>query len=307
MKIDKNILKVNLEIGKKIEKQRGESMTIEESLFEIRNEIEQAITTACFNGEEKENGLEAKKALICSSVPINYLHEYIKKEFVTHGVNDQYVYPPIGARKPELKLTGFLKQKKQDVAIKPVHITPTKQQVTWGPLAFEKKYDQFGPNLTQEILSVNVRSQLSSLGKNADTLFERTYAESTNLHEIHKKMVLGEVFLIPTHEYDDERMKQNQIGFKEIRVNLEKYISFFSEITGRQSEADSGFKYERCALLIVDFRSNVPKLYTSTEELKKDGLLAADFPIDLRPLDLANFVPDLLRIYQARFDLHNLV
>lgn len=281
-------------------------MTIEESLFDIRNEIEQAITTACFNGEQKENGLEAKKALICSSGPINYLHEYIKNEFVTHGVNAQYVYPPIGARKPELKITGFLKQKKQDIAIKPAHIAPKKERVTWGPLAFEKKYDQFGPSLTREMLSVNVRSQLSSLGKNSDTLFERTYAESTNLHELHKKMVLGEVFLIPTHEYDDECMKQNQIGFKETRVNLEKYISFFSEITGRQSETDSGFKYERCALLIVDFRPLIPKLYTSTEELKKDGLVAADFPIDLRPIDLPHFASDLLSIYHARFDVHNL-
>lgn len=281
-------------------------MTIEESLFEIRQEIEQAITTACFNGERKENGLEAKKALICSSVPINYLHDYIKHTFIQHGVNQDYVYPPLGARKPELKLTGFLKQKKQDIAIKPMHIPPQKQKITWGPLAFENKYDLFGPQLTQEILSVNVRSQLSSLGKNADTLFERTYAESTNLHEIHKKMVLGEVFLIPTHEYDEELMKQNQVGFKNTRVNLEKYISFFSELNGRASEHDSGFKYERCALLIVDFRPAVPKIYHTTDELRQDGLLPDDFKMDLRPIDLLNFVPDLLQIYHERFDLHNL-
>ena len=101
-------------------------------------------------------------------------------------------------------------------------------------------------------------------------------------------------------------MKKNQIGFKDTQVKLEKYISFFSGITGRSSETDGGFKYERCALLIVDFRQDVPKLYKSTEELKKDGLLAADFPIDLRTLDLLHFVPDLLRIYHERFDVQNL-
>ena len=212
----------------------------------------------------------AKKVLICSSGLINHLHEYIKYEFIHSGVDPQNVYPPLGEKKPELKLTGLLKQKKQDVAIKPTHLQPVKQKITWGPLAFENKTDAYGPELTQEILSVNVRSQLSSLAKNSDTLFERTYAESTNFHEIHKKMVLGEVFLIPTHEYDEECMKQNQIGFKETSVKLEKYISFFSQLTGRTSATDSGYKYERCALLIVDFRHDIPKLYTSTEELKRN-------------------------------------
>ena len=282
-------------------------MTIEECLLHIKREMETCITTAQFNGEQKENGLEAKKALICSSGLINHLHEYIKSDFIHHGVREQNVYPPVGERKPELRVTGLLKQKKQDIAIKPPHIEPKRQKITWGPLAFENKYDQFGTELTQEILSVNVRSQLSSLSKNTDTLFERTYAESTNLHEIHKKMVLGEVYLIPIYEYDEEQMKENQVGFKEKQVNLEKYISFFSQINGRTSEEDSGFKYERCALLLVDFRKDVPKLYQNTAELKADGLIPKDFPLDYRSLDLEHFTTDLLTVYHQRFNILHLV
>lgn len=281
-------------------------MGVEEALCQIKREIEQSITTATFNGEIKENGLEAKKALICSSGLINYIHEYIKEELIQHGVNQKYVFPPIGKTKPELKVTGLLKQKKQDVSVKPEHIPSIKEKVSWGPLAYEDKYDEFGRALTEQILTINVRSQLSSLAKNADTLFERTYAESSNLHEIHRKMVLGEVFLIPTHEYCDEKMKENKIAWKSNRVNIEKYISFFSHISGRTSEHDSGLKYERCVLLIVDFRHNIPKVYTSTDELKKDGLLSKDFSMDMRMLDLENFVPDLLSVYHERFDVTHL-
>lgn len=282
-------------------------MTIEECLLRIKQDIEECITTAEFNGEKKENGLEAKKALICSSGLINHLHEYIKKEFVRNGVNQAHVFPPIGASKPELRVTGWLKQKKQDVVIKPPHIIQKKQKITWGPLAFEEKYDMFGREQTPEILTVNVRSQLSSLSKNCDTLFERTYAESANLHEIHKKMVLGEVFLIPVFEYDEECMKQNQIGFKKQPTNLEKYISFFSQISGRQSEEDSGFKYERCTLLLVDFRYDVPKLYQTIDELKAQRLIHNDFPLDLRPLNLQHFASDLLSVYHERFNVLHLV
>lgn len=281
-------------------------MTIEEVLKEIKIEFEKTIKTATFNGKVKENGHEAKKALVCSSNVINKIHEYIKRDLIDKSIDKNKIFPSIGETKPELKLTGLLKQKKQDICIKPDSVEMKKEKVSWGPLAYENVYDKYGKKLTEQILSINVRSQLSSLAKNSDTLFERTYAESANLHEIHKKMVLGEVYLIPTHEYCDEAMKRNEVEWKEKRVNIEKYISFFSSINGRKKETDSPLKYERCCLLIVDFKRETPKVYKTLEELKKDNLVKDDFPLSLRPIDVDNFALDLINTYHERFSILNL-
>lgn len=71
---------------------------------------------------------------------------------------------------------------------------------------------------------------MSSLAKNSDTLFERTFAESQNLHMRYPNIVLGEVYLIPVREYDDELVKSNRVGFKARQTNIEKYISFFNSM-----------------------------------------------------------------------------
>jgi hypothetical protein len=282
-------------------------MLIDNVLIEIKNEFEKSILTASFNGEKKKNGLEAKKALICSGRLINHIHEYIKEELIENGINSLSICPPKGKTKPELKLTGYLKQKKQDISIIPKHLKATRQKISWGPLSHEDKWDSYGRELTEQILTINVRSQLSSVAKNADTLFERTHAESTNLHEIHKKMVLGEVYLIPTHEYCEESMTKNEVNWNSTHTNIEKYISFFSQISGRESQDESSMKYEQCSLLIVDFRHQKPKLYKTLQELKDDGLVRKDFKIDRDILGLQMFVPSLLKTYHSRFDALNLI
>ena len=150
---------------------------------------------------------------------------------------------------------------------------------------------------------------MSSLAKNADTLFERTFAEALNLHLRYYEMVLGEVYLIPTHEYDDELVKLHKIGFKKYRVNLEKYISFFSAMNNRtlEEDQDDDYKYERVALLIVDFNRPEPKLYTSTQELVEDGLLDKEFVLDYSEISYPKFSEDILSIYSERFDINNIV
>lgn len=93
------------------------------------------------------------------------------------------IYPPIGSSSPEIKIKGFLKSKNQDVAI-----IPTEQLVALT--------NTTSPEV-EKVLSVNIRSQLSSLSKNIDTLYERTFAEALNLHLSYPKQCLGEVYLIP--------------------------------------------------------------------------------------------------------------
>lgn len=282
-------------------------MTLENTILQFKNMIEHAIVTASFDGKCYANGQKAKEALIRSQKLINLLHEQVKHSLLENNINISNIFPPIGNSSPELKLTGFFKQKNQDVCIVPNNLNKYEEYIHDGPLSPIGICDIFGRGYTENILSINVRSQLSSLSKNTDTLFERTYAEAYNLHLRCPKMVLGEVYLIPVFEYDEEYMNKNQISFKPNRVNLEKYISFFSNINGRLSEYDSYHNYERCALIIVDFSKPLPIIYKNTQSLKNANLIDPNFNIELANISFDYFVRDLINVYDYRFDLRNIV
>ena len=94
-------------------------MSIQQILTNIKSDFDTAITTRRFNGNRYANGNKAKEALIRSQRIINYIHEFIKSEFVRCGVPAQMIYPPVGNSSPEIKIKGFLKSKNQDVAIIP--------------------------------------------------------------------------------------------------------------------------------------------------------------------------------------------
>lgn len=274
---------------------------IDEQLLKFKQLIENAIITG---------GSQGKESIIRSSKLINLIHDAVKYEFINRGVKEYNIYPPFGESKPELKIAGFLKQKDQDICIVPNNIEKIKTYINWGPLAYQNKIDPYGYEYSTNTLVINVRSQMSSLAKNADTLYERTFAEALNLHMRYPKMVLGEVYLIPVHEYDDDLVKESKVGFKSSRTDLEKYISFFASINNRKFEADGhdeDYAYERCALLIVDFNREQPFLFSSSKELKQAGLLAADFDIEYADLNFQNFVEDIINIYSFRYNIENLL
>ncbi len=270
---------------------------IDQQLLEFKSRIEDAIIT---------NGPKGKESIIRSSALINLIHDAVKKEFIQAGVRPLNIFPHFEETKPEIKLAGFLKQKDQDVCIVPSNIPVTPGLINWGPLAYERKQDPYGFDYSTNTLVVNVRSQMSSLAKNSDTLFERTFAEALNLHMRYPEIVLGEVYLIPVHEYDDNLIKENKVGFKHNRTNLEKYISFFNSINSRTSGGND-FAYERCALLIVDFNRPHPYLFNNSYELKQAGYLPHDFSIEYANLNFRNFANDILKIYGQRFPLKNIL
>lgn len=94
-------------------------------------------------------------SLIRSKRLINLLHEYVIKELEKRVKPDWIV--------TDKKVYGYPKTKEQDIIIQ----TPQngRGNVSVGP-----------------IMAINVRSQLSSIDKNYDTLFERIFAEALNLH-----------------------------------------------------------------------------------------------------------------------------
>lgn len=268
------------------------SITLQKAVQEFKKLIEDSIRTG---------GTEGKTNLIRSSVPINLIHEAVKSELCRHGVKEEYIFPNIGESKGEMDMYGFLKKKAQDISVKPSpkECLPKVEEVVLG------KKDIYGKEFTEKTLSINVRSQLSSAAKNFDTLYERTFAESLNLHERCPSMVLGEVYMIAIREYDVSAADGKKVLFKpldnSIKNHVEKYLNYFQLLNLRLSSEMDKHKYEKVALLLVDFNPDIPKIYSSTNELIEDGLLAADSLARIEDLTFDSLVPKLLAVYRGRF------
>ncbi len=269
---------------------------IDEQLKIFKDMIENSI---------RVGGTKGKESCIRSSALINLIHDAVKKELIEHGLREEYIYPHFGDTKPEIKLAGFLKQKDQDVCVLPYNIKKSPEHINWGPMAFQNKIDPYGFEFSTNTLVINVRSQMSSLAKNADTLFERTFAEALNLHMRYPEMVLGEVYLIPVYEYDDELVKRNQVGFKHNQTDVEKYISFFDSINNR-IDINETYKYERCTLLIVDFRPQNPILYRNSQELKEAHIISESFELEYATLGFDTFAENIIDIYADRYNINNI-
>ncbi len=207
---------------------------IEHALGEIKRGVETAIASARFDGKKYENGQKAKEALIRSSRLIQTVHEATKAslhaELARRSVPHS-VHPPLGRPSPELNVTGFIKKKKQDVVVLIGRDEPTPETIVDGPL--EGATDALGKSASESSIVVGVRSQLSSVAKNFDTLMERAFAETLNLRLRFPMLVMGEVYLLPIYEYDDSRMTANAVAFKSDPVPLGKFIRTFAGISGR--------------------------------------------------------------------------
>jgi len=272
------------------------------ALEQIKNELETTIITATFNNQQKANGLEAKTSLIRSERLIQKIHEVVKislnNALKQAGFKKFSIYPEIGKTSPEKLVWGFLKKKKQDVVV--LFDKPNPEIITEGPLIGQ--VDELGKKATEKAIVIGVRSQLSSIDKNFDTLMERTFAESMNLHLRHPKLVLGEVYLLIVKEYDEQAMKNNQIKFKDKYTDIEKFITIFNGMSHRENFTNLNdlYKYESTALLLVDFSQTPVKLYTSLEDLKKDGIINKQFHQDFNIISPIGFSKRLIESYKKR-------
>lgn len=278
------------------------------ALNQIKADIEASIIA---------NGESGKNALIRTQRPIKLIHNVVKTAFLNAGIHHSLINPelsrlrkvvnppvrvntrPVVLKDKELPLAGYLKTKNQDVSKIPnnIHIN---EEILGFPTYLNGFKDRFGSTFTESVLSVNVRSQLSSVAKNFDTLYERTFAESLNFHLRLPQMVLGEVYMIVVKEYDSDAASNNTVAFKNSE-HIEKFILAFQALNNRLDITDPLYKYERIALLIVDFSQTVPKLYNTTQELINDGLIPNTSIANMDSLSFNGFVSDLLRIYNTRF------
>lgn len=276
---------------------------LQTAVDQIKGAIQTAVTTASYGGNDFPNGLEAKNALIRSVTLIQRIHELTKcclhEELERRNMPHQ-IKPPIGFPSPEMDVWGLLKKKKQDVVVLVGNARPAREKITEGPLMDE--FDELGTAATKSAIVIGVRSQLSSVNKNFDTLMERAFAETMNLRLRHPYLVMGEVYLLAVKDYDDKAMKRNQIAWKPNYTNIERFISIFNGISHRADHEDirQSFKYERSALLLVDFSKNQPKIYKTKEELQADGIVSQNFAGDYRGLSPCNFAADIVDKYVER-------
>lgn len=267
------------------------------SLINIQKAIDNF--KSLIEGSIVEGGDKGKEAMIRSSRPILNLHEAVKSELIKAGVDKDLIFPPLNNRTPELKLAGSRKQKNQDVCVVSNH---EKAEEILKEGLLEDVVDEFGEKFTERTIAINVRSQISSIQKNFDTLHERTTSEAINLHDRCPKMCLGEVYMVAVPEYDDKEIKNYSVIFKKLnQAMVVKYIKSFQAINNRKIIEKNFYQYEKVCLLIVDFSKQPSKIYHSTEELKQDGLIPENSMIDFSELSWKKFVPDLLKVYNERF------
>jgi hypothetical protein len=273
-------------------------LTLSESLEIIKISIEDVI---------RSGGSVGKTSLITSQQIVNLLHETVKSSFIAEGVNFTNIRPSIGKSNPEITLAGFLKFKKQDVCVFPNNLQPRQELLDFNGLFNTGITEQYGELFTEHILSVNVRSQLSSLSANVDTMFERTYAEPLNLHRRVPKMVLGEMYLISVRELNTQQIFLNNPVYSNFTPatarQLERYIKGFAALNMRKGQRDDDFKYERVALIIADFSQNPVKIYSTTQQLIQDNLLPLNSTASMDNLQFDGFARTLLDSYEQRFGL----
>lgn len=259
-----------------------------EKLKKIKKLYEQA---------SKEGGTKATLSEIRASKIIMPIHEYIKAELIAQGIDPLKIIPHLGQRTGELRFIGFLKGKKQDISVLPYK--PKEEVIEEGVLIGKK--DKIGKDLINKAISINIRSQLSSIGKNFDTLFERTFAEPMNLHLRAPKLVAGEVYLVPLIAYDPDVRGKGQLSFKE-KFPAKVYIPAFQALNHRSKESGDEYKYERVCLLIIDFRKDPPKIINDMKELVTEGILSNDLAqkMTLKGMTIGTFVSDILECYKKR-------
>jgi len=246
----------------------------------------------------RSGGTKATLSKIRASKLIMPIHEYIKEKLIEHGINIEKIYPPLGKSSPEIKLIGFLKGKNQDVTILPG--IPSPEIIEEGVMINET--DSVGKKISENSLSINVRSQLSSLAKNFDTLYERTFAEALNLHLRLPKLVMGEIYVVPLVAYDPNKRGQEKVLFREILPVL-KYLPAFAALNNRGiKETGEAYKYERVCLLIVDFRKDPPEIINDVNQLIEKNIITDEIAkkVSLKGLTINGFIKDLLKIYKER-------
>lgn len=251
---------------------RMDKNLLQNSINKFQTDLFASIQTASYNGTTYQNGQKAKEALIRSQSLIFNVHESVKKSFYKKLQSDTSfvwtVHPPINQTAPELKIYGKLKGKDQDIVFLRTPLCASK--FIDGPNIGQ--IDSVGIEATKRSIIIGVRSQMSSVDKNFDTLMERAFAETLNLRLRAPVITMGEVYVLPIEELNDQSMLKNQVEFSGRRVKVEKFIRIFNSFSGRSDlQLEDQYKYDASALVLLDLRQTPPKIIFNKQDLKEYG------------------------------------
>lgn len=272
-------------------------MALQDAATNFCKALQHAITTATYDGKQYENGAKAKEALIRSQSLIQIFHEALKiminqrlcdKNDSILSQFDWTVTPQVGRTSPELKIFGALKAKDQDITF------------TRMPFQAEEK-DQVGFEASNSAIICGVRSQMSSIEKNFDTLMERAIAEAVNLNYRFPQVTLVELYVIPLQELHTPSALKNEYHTQPKNINIGKFINQFYSTTYNGIEAKKEYMVDACCLLIIDLNNHgriieniddLIRLGASKEICNKFQLLAPD-----------NFIDRIIARYKANNNL----
>lgn len=172
--------------------------------------------------------------------------------------------------KEEAKLFGSHKPKNADVAV--IH-----------------------PN-NGALMSIGVRSQMSSVGKNALEYYQGIIGECISLQDRFPMAVYGYAYLHP-HSLLEQRKATKKLPARTVRVSPDhaRYAKLYSAITGRDGTEYKDIRgiYDHFAHLVVDFDNTpLPAI--------RDDVVQGAVPLDERDLQISTFVDRLVTTFKKR-------
>lgn len=133
------------------------------------------------------------------------------------------------------------------------------------------------------LVMIGVRSQMSSVGKNALTYYGEIIGECISLQDRFPMAVVGYVYLMPLRPIKE--------GKKGETINHARYSEFYDAITGREGPAYKSIRgiFDQFAYMIVDFGQTPPVL--------RDDLLSKAISHNL---DISTFVDRMIETFKRR-------
>ncbi|HEU0086242.1 MAG TPA: hypothetical protein VFQ77_01065 [Pseudonocardiaceae bacterium] len=134
------------------------------------------------------------------------------------------------------------------------------------------------------LMMIGVRSQMSSIGKNALNYYEGIIGECISLQDRFPMSTIGYIYLMPLRAIKDGRQKEF--------IDHGRYARMYAAITGRAGQEYKSIRgiYDQFSYLVIDFAQNPPAV--------RDDLVAAAVPDS--DLAIATFIDRIIDTFQRR-------
>ena len=265
------------------------------------------------------NGNEALTRFTRSELHILPIHEVVKSSIGEILDVPHLIYPEAGTihvpiKSNELKVPMYGQPKNQDVTI-----VFTEQERGEGNEGLywnndRTRVDIEDVEVASRCITVGVRSTLRSIANNINTLTERTGAEALLQRAIRgmEKSVKGEVYILAAREYNKVSAANQTLQWNNHGV-IEQYIQNFLGMSNRptfreedQYDWHDNVRYERAALIVVDFSQEPPLFYRNLRQMFDDELVTEEFYNQYHQgydgeLSPVNFAEDLVNSHSRQW------